>query len=41
MTKNLETKTFFPVITKNLNWENLAKILITFKKWNELKNEKL
>ena len=28
---------FFSVITKNLNWEILTKILVTFKRWDEVK----
>ena len=31
---------FFSVITKNLNWEILTKNLVTFKRWNGVKNEK-
>ena len=31
---------FFSVITKNLNWENLAKNLVTFKRWDSVKGEK-
>ena len=30
---------FFPVITKNLNWEILSKNLVTFKKWDRVKDE--
>ena len=29
----------FPVITKNLNWEILTKNLITYKRWDEVKDE--
>ena len=32
---------FFFVITKNLNWEILTKNLVTFKRWNGVKDEKL
>ena len=32
---------FFSVITKNLNWEILTKNLVTFKRWDGGKNEKL
>ena len=32
---------FLPVITKNLNWEMLTKNLITFKRWDGVKDEKL
>ena len=28
------------VITKNLNWEILTKNLVTFKRWDGVKNEK-
>ena len=31
---------FFSVITKNLNWQILTKNLVTFKLWNEVKDEK-
>ena len=31
---------FFSVITKDLNWEILTKNLITFKRWQEVKEEK-
>ena len=31
---------FFAAITKNLNWENLTKNLVTFKRWDEVKDEK-
>ena len=30
---------FFSVITQNLNWEIFTKNLVTFKKWDEVKNE--
>ena len=32
---------FLSVITKNLNWEILIKNLVTFKRWDGVKNEKL
>ena len=32
---------YFCVITKNLNWEILTKKLVTFKRWDEVKDEKL
>ena len=32
------TKIFFSVITKNLNWEILTKNLVTFKRWDGVKN---
>ena len=31
---------YFSVITKNLNWEILAKNLVTFKRWDGVKDEK-
>ena len=31
--KSLQRKTFFFVITKNLNWEVLTKNLVSFKRW--------
>ena len=33
MTKKLCTKTFFSVISTNLNWEILTMNLVTFKRW--------
>ena len=30
---------FFSVITQNLNWEIFTKNLVTFKKWDKVKNE--
>ena len=30
---------FFSVIIKNLNWEVLTKNLVTFKRWDGVKNE--
>ena len=30
---------FFSVTTKNLNWKILTKILVTFKRWDEIKDE--
>ena len=32
---------FLPVITKNINWEMLTNNLITFKRWDGVKDEKL
>ena len=32
---------FFSAITENLNWENLNKNLVTFKRWDGVKDEKL
>ena len=31
---------FFSVITKNLNWEILTANLVTFKRWDVVKDEK-
>ena len=31
---------FFSVITKNLNWEIVTKNLVTFKRWDDFKDEK-
>ena len=31
---------FFFVITKSLNWKILTKNLVTFKRWDKVKNEK-
>ena len=31
---------FFSITTTNLNWEILTKYLVTFKKWDKIKNEK-
>ena len=30
---------FFSVMTKNLNWEISTKNLVTFKRWDEVKDE--
>ena len=40
MTKKLIVKMPFSVITKNLNWETLTKKLVTFKRWDGVKDEK-
>ena len=32
-------KIFFSVVTKNLKWEILTKNLVTFKKWDGIKDE--
>ena len=29
---------FFSVVTKNLNWEIVTKNLVTFKRWDGVKN---
>ena len=31
---------FFSILTKNLNWEILTKNLVTFKRWDGVKDEK-
>ena len=31
---------FFSVITENLNWEILTENLVTFKRWDGVKDEK-
>ena len=31
---------FFSVVSKNLNWEILTKTLVTFKRWDVVKDEK-
>ena len=31
---------FFSVVTKNLNWGILTKNLVTFKRWDEVNDEK-
>ena len=31
---------FFSVLTKNLKWEILTKKLVTFKRWDVIKDEK-
>ena len=33
-------KVFLSVITKNLNWKILTKNLVTFKRWDVVKDEK-
>ena len=39
MTKKVyKQKMFFSILTKNLNWENLIKKLVTFKRWNGIKD---
>ena len=38
--KGLQSKIFFSFITKNINWEILSKNLVSFKRWNGVKNEK-
>ena len=39
-TKKVYNKTFFSVITKNLNWENLTKNLVTLKRGDGVKDKK-
>ena len=41
MTKKVYKQKCFSVITKNLNWEILTKNLVTFKRWDGVKDEKL
>ena len=41
MTKKNYKQVFFSVITRNLNWEILAKNLVTFKRWDGVKNKKI
>ena len=41
MAKKIYKKMFFSVMTKNLNWEISTKNLVTFKKWDGVKDEKL
>ena len=38
--KCLYTKMLFSVITKNLDWEIVAKNLVTFKRWDGVKYQK-
>ena len=38
--KVYKPKMLFSVITKNLNWEILTKNLVTFKRWDGVKDEK-
>ena len=41
MTKKVyKQKSFFSVIIKTLNWEILTKNLVTFKRWDVVKDEK-
>ena len=40
MTKKIyKQKMFFSILTKNVNREILIKNLVTFKRWNEIKDE--
>ena len=39
MTKKLIKKSFFSVITKNLNWVTLTKNLVTFERWDSVKDQ--
>ena len=42
MTKKfIKKKMFFSVLTKNLSWEILPKDLVTFKRWDGIKDEKI
>ena len=38
--KKKERKMLFPVQTKKLNWQILSKNLVTFKRWDRVKDEK-
>ena len=38
--KFFKKKMLFSVLTKNLNWEILTKNLVTFKRWNGIKDGK-
>ena len=38
--KSLYTQNFLSVMTKTLNWEILTKNLVTFKRWDIVKDEK-
>ena len=38
--KSLSAKMFFSLTTKNINWEILTKNLVTFKRWDKIKDEK-
>ena len=39
MTKGVyKQKMFFSILTKNLNWEVLIKNLLTFKRWDEIRD---
>ena len=40
MTKKNFKKMFFSVITKKLNWEILTKNLVSFKRWDGVKDKK-
>ena len=39
MTKKVYTQMFLSVITKNLNWQILNKNLVTFQRWDGVKDE--
>ena len=32
---------FFSVVTKNFNWKSLTNSLVSFKRWNWVKDEKV
>ena len=40
MKKKLINKNVFSLITKNLSWEISTKNLVTFKRWDGVKDEK-
>ena len=37
----MQTKTFLSVMSKSLNWEILTKNLVTFKRWDGVKDKKI
>ena len=39
--KSIQTKMFLSVMSKSLNWEILTKNLVTFKRWDGVKDEKI
>ena len=41
MTKKVYKQKCFSVTIKNLNWEILTKNVVTFKRWNRVKDDKL
>ena len=41
MTKKVYKEKYFSVVTKNSNWEILPKNLVTFKRYDRIKDEKL
>ena len=39
--KSIQTKMLLSVMSKSLNWEILTKNLVTFKRWDGVKDEKI